>query len=100
MYFIILLYAFSPVKVAEPLTRNFSFKKISKWNMKTVFKQCLKTEECVFFCRPYFGIKTEVIKNKYRTEYFIYNEVLCKTRREEAKYKYTTIYFVVSGYLE
>ena len=52
--------------------------------MKTVFKQSLETEECVFFCRPYFGIKTEVKKNKYRIEYFIYNEVLCETRRRRS----------------
>ena len=32
--------------------------------MKTVFKQSLETEECVFFWPPYFGIKTEVKKNK------------------------------------
>ena len=84
MYFIILLDAFSPVKVAEPLTRNFSFKKINKWNMKTVFQQSLETEEWVFFRRPYFGIKTEVIKNKYRIECFIYNEILCETRRRRS----------------
>ena len=84
MYFIISLYAVSPVKVAERLTRNFSFKKINKWNMKTVYKQNLETEECVLFCRPYFGIKTEVIKNKYRIEYFICNKVFCETRRRRS----------------
>ena len=52
--------------------------------MKTAFKQSLETEEYFLFCRPYFGIKTEVIKNKYRIEYLIYNEVFCETRRRRS----------------
>ena len=68
--------------------------------MKIVFKQSLETEECVFFCRLFFGIKTEVIKNIYIMEYFIYNEVYVKHVVEGAKCKYTTNCFVITGYLE
>ena len=66
MYFLIMLLLIVPLNSVPHL-------------LLFLFFFCYSIGECVFFRRPFFGIKTEVINDKY---------------------KYTTIYFVIRGYLE
>ena len=48
--------------------------------MKKKLKKSIETGECAFFRRPFFRIKTEVVKKKNKIKYFIYIEFLCEIR--------------------